>query len=547
MTAYGFSAGMRQPCARLDLVCTAVSGGFYISRVKLEPGGSQTCQPAPGKRHGTDIACNTPIAARYAASETVSENALGQALQEFQLRQHLALAPRLQRSVKLLQMSAQEFALTVEQALATNPFLEEDGSPDDVLFGGSDSKEPALPSASQIPVDEATTTSERDYVRDNSTRADHFDPIDFIYQRAATPSLREHLTQGLSSYRISSRDRTLAALIIDAIGEDGYLRVPLTELCVDERDFDIPPQAEEWTTALRLVQQLDVPGLAARDLPECLTLQIASLTGISEAIRTVATAIVREHLSKLAKRDTAGIKRALQCAESDIDEACTLIRGLDPKPGLRYAEDTSSAIIPDVYVRKSKSVWCAFANRRVTPRARLHQTYADLFQQAKMDDRSPMAQELQEARWLVRNVEQRHCTIERVAQSIVKRQQRFFEYGDLALRPLMLKEIADELDLHESTVSRATSDKYMITPRGMFEFRHFFSRELTTDTGGTCSATAVRALIKGMIEEEDSTQPLSDVILQEQLASKGIVLARRTVSKYREQLHVPQAGLRRAG
>ena len=202
--------------------------------------------------------------------------------------------------------------------------------------------------------------------------------------------------------------------------------------------------------------------------------------------------------------------------------------------------------MPDVFVDKWRSRWRVVPNRSAMPQARLHQVYADLFRRARLDDRSPMAQELQEARWLVRNVEQRYTTIQRVAEAIVKRQQTFFEYGEVALRPLMLKEVADDLDMHESTVSRATVSKYMVTPRGVFEFRHFFSRELATDSGGTCSAAAVRALIKELIEAEDPAMPLSDVALAQQLAANGIVLARRTVSKYRGQLRLPPAELRRA-
>lgn len=469
---------------------------------------------------------------------------MAHAVQELRLRQQLTLAPRLQQSVKLLQMSAQEFSIAVEQALATNPFLEEDSSPEE--------SEPAPPPeerhapAEAAPLPEMPEPSLREYSGDYPVRTHSTEPLDLAQWTAAVPSMRERLSRELAGYRLSLRDRALAEFIIDSLDEDGYLHVPLAELCRDGDAFDPPPEEEEWNTALRLVQQLDAPGLAARDLAECLSLQIACAHHAPSRVRSLAAAIVRDCLPQLARRDHAGIKRSLPCSDADLQAACALIRSLDPKPGRRYSNEAPAFVVPDVYVRKWQSRWHAFSNRRATPRARLHEAYADLFHRARMDDRSPMAQELQEARWLVRNVEQRHNTIQRVAEAIVNKQQMFFEYGETALRPLMLREVAEELEMHESTVSRATANKYMVTPRGVFEFRHFFSRELATESGGSCSSAAVRALIKEMIESENPEAPLSDVALAQQLASHGIILARRTVSKYRGQLRLPQAELRRA-
>jgi RNA polymerase sigma-54 factor len=358
--------------------------------------------------------------------------------------------------------------------------------------------------------------------------------------------MSQRLSQELGNYQLQARDRLLAEYIIDALDDDGYLRTPLSNLWEDApRGAEPVPDECEWMTALRLVQQLDAPGLAARDLAECLTLQLAAATGISDELRTLALRIVHEQLERLARNDCVGLRQQLGCSEDALREACALIRSLDPKPGGRYSAEAPVYVVPDVFVDKWQSRWRVLPNRNAMPQARLHQTYAELFRRARLDDRSPMAQELQEARWLVRNVEQRYITIQRVAEAIVKRQQTFFEYGDVALRPLMLREVADDLDMHESTVSRATVGKYMVTPRGVFEFRHFFSRELATDTGGSCSATAVRALIKEMVEAEDPAMPLSDVALTQQLAASGILLARRTVSKYRGQLRMPPAELRR--
>ncbi|WZB75666.1 RNA polymerase factor sigma-54 [Achromobacter insuavis] len=336
----------------------------------------------------------------------------------------------------------------------------------------------------------------------------------------------------------------MAEFVIDSLDEDGYLRTPLADLCgALSPDFTPPPEEDEWLTALRLVQQLDAPGLGARDLPECLILQLEAAPGINPPVRALALRIVREQIDRLAKNDAAGLRRALNCADDELRDACALIRSLDPKPGRRYDAQAPAYVVPDVFVDKWRSRWRVVPNRgaaargarrtgRPVPAAARGSTTAARWRRSCR----------KRAGW---SIERRYTTIQRVAEAIVKRQQTFFEYGEVALRPLMLKEVADDLDMHESTVSRATVGKYMVTPRGVFEFRHFFSRELQTDSGGTCSAAAVRALIKELIEAEDPTMPLSDVALAQQLARNGIVLARRTVSKYRGQLRLPPAELRR--
>ncbi|MGB3819884.1 RNA polymerase factor sigma-54 [Achromobacter pulmonis] len=477
-------------------------------------------------------------------------------MQELRLRQQMTLAPRLQQSVKLLQMSALEFTTAVELALASNPFLEEAETPADTQaagpHGANASATQAAPDggaeSAAAPVMAADAPQPpREYAGDYPTSAHADGPERDLGQWASAPvSMREKLSLELGNYRLGPRDRLLAEFIIDSLDEDGYLRTPPASLCdALSPDFSPPPDDGEWLAALRLVQQLDAPGLGARDLQECLALQLEAAPGLNAPLRALALRIVREQIERLARNDFAAMRHALDCDDEALRAACSLIRGLDPKPGRRYDDQTPAYVVPDVFVDKWRSRWRVQPNRGAMPQARLHEVYAELFRRARLDDRSPMAQELQEARWLVRNVEQRYSTIQRVAEAIVKRQQTFFEYGDVALRPLMLKEVADDLDMHESTVSRATVGKYMVTPRGVFEFRHFFSRELPTDSGGTCSAAAVRALIKELIEAEDPAMPLSDVALAQQLAANGIVLARRTVSKYRGQLRLPPAELRR--
>lgn len=467
---------------------------------------------------------------------------------ELRLRQQTALTPRLQQSVKLLQMSALEFNQEVRQALVENPFLEEDEENLPAYMAGDEAdgtNTPVEPAQAIAPSIIASENGPVEYSGDYPASRHTHDgaPMDMGQWVGASISLQERLDQELRTYRLSPRDRLLAQYIVQALDEDGYLRQPLDELA-DNSIFGTPPEESEWRAALRLVQQLDVPGLGARDLKECLTLQLQAMDEQRAGV-ALARRIVDEHLNVLARHDYEALQRAVGCSESELRQACDIIRSLDPRPGRRYDQAPPAYIVPDVIVRKENGQWKVHCNRGAVPQPRLHRAYADLFRTTRYRDRGPMAQELQEARWLVRNVEQRYSTIQRVAEAIVRLQHMFFEYGPVALRPLMLREVSAELDIHESTVSRATANKYMATPMGILEFKYFFSRELATDTGGSCSAGAVRALIADLIDNEDPRMPLSDVALASRLAADGIVVARRTVSKYRAQLKRPPAEMRR--
>jgi RNA polymerase sigma-54 factor len=509
---------------------------------------------------------------------------------EIRARQQTTLTPRLQQSVKLLQMSTLDFSHELAEAIANNPFLEADDGVSPPAPGETPEAEseptlnscPALHGAESADAsDDASGEAPPDGpASDGAALADtEFAPgqeIEIQYcdaeQRSADSNysgdyppargvdrpdtdvsqwarsetgLREALYNNLCGYQLSDRDRILVELIIDALDEDGYLRIPLAELEPAD-NFSPPVTLAEWETALRLVQQLAAAGLGARNLSECLSLQLAALPDETEG-KPVALSIAAEGLDKLGKCDYAGLVRLVGCSEDAVRQACTLIRGLDPRPAARYTSvDPSSYVVPDVLVQRVGKLWVAVPNRESIPQARLDNTCAELFHRSRYDDRSLMATALQEARWLIRSLEQRNTTIQRVAQAIVARQQTFFDYGEIALRPLMLSEIAEELGMHESTVSRATSNKYLASPRGIHEFKRFFSRELATRSGGTCSAVAVRALIQEMIDQENPENPLSDVTLAQKLASDGVVVARRTVSKYRAQIKCPSAEMRRA-
>ncbi|AJW46849.1 MULTISPECIES: RNA polymerase factor sigma-54 [Ralstonia] len=493
---------------------------------------------------------------------------------EMRAKQHLALTPRLQQSVKLLQLSATEFAQEMQEALASNPFLEEveqeaQGAglqadtagvgelPATGLDGAADhasaDEAPLETTTSAIETDPTLVASE-DFPADFSTYYSHGgahhgdgEDSDIGEWVHATPSLREHLHQELGSYRLSERDSLLAQTVIEALDDDGYLRQLLTEL-IPLAPVDPAPTEKEMQIALALVQSLDPPGVAARDLSECLRLQIEARPADTEAeerIQEIAHDIVRSHLPRLAKREFTQMRRALGCTEDELREACALIRMLDPRPGLRFSQAHAGYIVPDVFVAKVKGKWVAVTNPAVAPCARINKVYAELFAQTRGHHRTPLAHQLQEARWLIRNAQQRFATIQRVAEAIVAHQKHFLEYGEVAMKPLVLRDVAEELGLHESTISRATGNKYMATPRGIFEFKYFFSRQLATDTGGACSAASVRALLKEMIEAEDAEAPLSDVSLAKMLAEQGVIVARRTVAKYRGLMRIAPAEMRR--
>jgi RNA polymerase sigma-54 factor len=489
---------------------------------------------------------------------------------ELRTRQSLALTPRLQQSVRLLQLSSLEFQQELRTALDTNPFLEYDSSEtEDVALATAASGDeaaalPAVDSAAEpdaLPADTAggdtmETAGQDDmgadmggeFSGDYSSRgsarqngdSEGSDPAEWARSQ---PTLHEQLHDSLRLYRLDDRDRAVARFIIEALDDDGYLRQSLADLA-DSVDLEPELTEEELLVALRLVQSLDRPGLGARSLSECLSLQVNALPADTPG-REVARQIVDHHLERLARREQAELQKQIGCSAEELRVACALVRKLDPKPGNCYGRTEDNYVVPDVIVRQVRNKWVVSINPAVQPRARIHRMYAELFAQSAGASRSPLAQQLQEARWLIRNAQQRFDTIQRVAECIVAHQRAFFQYGEIALKPMVLRDVAEELGLHESTISRATGNKYMATPRGIFEFKHFFPRELGTESGGTCSAAAVRALLKEMIAAENTRDPLSDVTLAKMLADQGVLVARRTVAKYRHLMKVPPAELRR--
>ena len=446
------------------------------------------------------------------------------------LKQQLTLTPRLQQSVKLLQLSALECVQELHQAIAQNPFLEESAEAAEV-----DSRSEREEAA------EDSSRDDLDFSTSGGGGGSGEETPDWTEWTASPATLHDSLREQLLLLGLTERDHVLANLIIDALDDDGFLRLPLEDIA------GLAPGAApgEIETALRIVQTLEPNGIAARSLGECLALQLEAMDRETPG-RSIALDVVQNNLSLMAARDNTRLLDALACSAEELRLALELIRSLDPRPGSKVGTFEPRAIVPDVIVRKEKKRWLVTVNSAIYPRIRVNQQYADYFRQTRDGETALLAQHLQEARWLVRNLEQRFLTIQRVAEAVVARQRNFFEYGDLAMRPLTLREIADELGLHESTVSRATSHKFMATPRGVVAFKRFFSRQLATTSGGSCSATAIRALLREFIAAEDRRNPLSDVQLTELLADRGVKVARRTVTKYRRSMQLPAVDFRRA-
>jgi RNA polymerase sigma-54 factor len=467
-----------------------------------------------------------------------------------QLRQsqHLTLTPQLQQAIKLLQQSTLEVTQEIARVLDDNPFLEreeDDATP--LLYTGDKS--------SSLTASNDSETSEKDRASDDtewqepsfSSTAPSSDDEDDNYHHevvAERPSLREHLLWQLNMSQMDARDKKIIGLLIDALDDNAYLSQPLYEIAEflpDELEITL----DDLETALVQLQHLDEPGIGARDLKECLSLQLEALPE-NLPYRDLALRLVTQHLDLLAARDFTKLKKMLNCDDTALRGAQRLIIGLKPKPGASFEQRAADYVIPDVLVEKHGGIWKARLNPEAMPRLRINQVYANILQQRGEGNSQAMSVQLQEARWFIKNLTQRFDTILRVAQVIVERQRQFFEYGDIAMRPLVLREIAEQLELHESTISRVTTQKFMFTPRGIFEFKYFFGSGLSTETGGACSSTAIRALIKQFVAEEDPKHPLSDNRMAEILAQQGILVARRTVAKYRELLNILPVNLRKS-
>jgi RNA polymerase sigma-54 factor len=510
--------------------------------------------------------------------------------------QHLALTPQLQQSIRLLQLSTLELSQEIQQMLDDNPFLDVQAEDIAEEFGiaTSDARaavddeeggyEAPAPAASAPAETSSTSTSEAEpaadygddgtpnWEGDGTTETVPDDgewggdapaarrmqgddgEVDATDLARGHESLQSWLHRQALSLRLSGEDQGALRYLIESLNDDGYLEEPLAAIAATLEPEDLEQQEElvhRFTMALHLLQSLDPPGVGARSLAECLTLQLKALQEDDPDDEACAAAIkICQHpIDLLAKRD---VKRlALLCgeAEAQVKLAIAMITRLEPKPGRRFVDVERNIIIPDVLVtqvgRGTRANFRVQLNPDVMPRLRVHDVYAGALKAHRGEGHQALQQRLQEARWFIKNIQQRFDTILRVSTAIVERQRNFFIHGELAMRPLVLREIADELGLHESTISRVTTAKYMSTPFGTFELKYFFGSALGTETGGNASSTAVRALIKQFVAAESNKKPLSDSQISEMLKEQGIECARRTVAKYREALRISAANLRK--
>jgi RNA polymerase sigma-54 factor len=449
-------------------------------------------------------------------------------------------SPRLQHAVRLLQMSTADYAQALRDAALENPFLE------------VDAPEPSLAIDEGSPArDDRGAAFDRAQVLDRMAGAEpasrrhlsHDDSWDLLARTPVRTSLAAHLRAQLGTPPLARRERLLAELVIEALDDDGYLRLSREDLADSLGDDPARRALDELRAALHRVQSLDPAGVAARGVAECLALQLREVA--DPDLRELATRIVSNHLDLLATRSTARLAAQLGASERATCAAVDRILKLDPRPGARYDDTQAQAVVPDVTVRKVDGVWRTVQNDAALPRIRLHQSYARLFERHRARGDVALKDCLDRARWTVQNAAQRVSTILDVATAIVERQTLFLDHGPLAMKPLGLREIADALGVHPSTVSRAVHDKYLATPHGVFELHHFFSRGMAHTGGGASAPVALQALIRELIDAERPHTPLSDAALARELTQQGFLIARRTVTKYRQGLNIEAVERRR--
>ena len=492
---------------------------------------------------------------------------------QLKIGQQLTMTPQLQQAIKLLQLSTLDLQQEIQQVLESNPMLDvnEDSETDHIAAtdtqpelidlskntetkAASDTKpETEGPTADSdwqenIPEDLPVDTQWEDVYQSSSSpapSASNNNDYDFESRNSVTESLQDHLQWQLNLTRLSDIDRLIAIAIVDAIDPNGRLtQTPeelLSSFATDQPDIEL----DEIMAVLHRVQQFDPPGIAAADLQECLLIQLNQLAPDTPWLKE-ARNIIDRHIHLLGNRDYAQLIRRSKLKEEQLKEVLQLIQTLNPNPGEVIASGNTEYIVPDVYVRKVKDRWTVELNPDIAPKLHINTSYASLVKRAdNSDDNNYLRDNLQEARWFLKSLQSRNETLMKVATRIVEHQRGFLDYGEEAMKPLVLHDIAEAVEMHESTISRVTTQKYMHTPRGIFELKYFFSSHVSTDTGGECSSTAIRALIKKMVAAESPKKPLSDSKITVLLAEQGIKIARRTIAKYRESLMIPPSNERK--
>ena len=473
-----------------------------------------------------------------------------------QLRQsqQLSLTPQLQQAIRLLQLSQLELQTELRELAEANPLIDLDGMEAEDEDGG----EAVAPGSSDNTVDAASGESSSDagdteyeYWDEHSPQVAEWAQASRSYddddapeaQDAAPEGLREHLQWQANLSGFSAREHAIAMAIIDALDDDGYLREGLEPVLAALHAWE-PSATKDEAEAVRVrIQHFDPTGVASFDLGDCLAVQLEQLDPHTEG-RELARRIAATELDLLARRDFGKLAKKLNVNEDEIVAAATLIRALDPRPGSAFDSAPAEYVAPDAYAIKIGGRWRVSLSPDCQPRLAINQHYSSLIARAQRSDATWLRGQLQEARWLMKSLEARADTLFKVAQAIVRTQSAFLDFGPEAMRPLVMRELAEELGMHESTISRVTTRKYLHTPRGTFEFKHFFSSSVATEDGGSASATAIQAMIRKLVDEEDPCKPLSDQTLTHELNQRGIRVARRTIAKYREQMRIPSSGER---
>ena len=481
---------------------------------------------------------------------------------QLRLGQSLAMTPQLQQAIRLLQLSTLELQQEIQQALDANPLLEMEESDlmeapqvsddhdaeqetefDDTQVETSDAMEQAnMPE--ELPMD--TTWDEVYTAGTNQTSGLPSSDDEPVYQGETTETLQDYLLWQMHLTPFGELDQAIALAIIDAIDESGYLTVDLEDIrqavLADDRE---EVEMDEVEAVLKRLQHFDPIGVGSRSVQECLLIQLAQFSPQTPWL-TEAKTILQEHMDLLGSRDYRTLARKMQLKENELKEALDLIQQLDPRPGNSVIQSESQYVIPDVAVSKRNGKWVVELNPDAMPRIRINETYASMARHARnSSDSQFIRSHLQEAKWFIKSLESRNDTLLKVANCIVQQQQDFFEYGEEAMKPMVLNDVAEAVEMHESTISRVTTQKFMHTPRGIFELKYFFSSHVNTDNGGECSSTAIRALIKKLVAAENPAKPLSDSKIADLLTEQGIMVARRTIAKYRESLSIPPSSQRK--
>ncbi|MCW8877740.1 MAG: RNA polymerase factor sigma-54 [Kangiellaceae bacterium] len=491
---------------------------------------------------------------------------------QLKISQSLTMTPQLQQAIKLLQLSSLDLQSEIQQALDSNPLLESENSEEalaEAEVNGADKNESAVADSEDVDTSDKiqsdkiesdlsmdTQWEDWGYTSQGATSTQNFDDSSsFDYQGETSESLQDQLQWQVDMMNLSEVDHAIATTLIDSIDERGYMLAELEDVVamfseekdeLIENDQDVIVEIEEVKAVLHLLQSFEPAGIAARNLQECLLIQLERLP--SASVQTeLAKAIVEQEFEHLSSRNYRQIMRAMSINENQLKQAVDIIQSLDPRPGGQLTQNTAQYIIPDVFVKKdSKGNWTVELNNNSSPKLTINSTYASLIKRADNSaDNQYLKNNLQEAKWFIKSLQSRNETLLKVATSIVEKQVGFLEYGEEAMKPLVLNDIAEEVEMHESTISRVTTQKFMHTPRGIFELKYFFSSHVGTTSGGECSSTAIRAVIKKLIAAENQAKPLSDSKLANLLKEQGIKVARRTVAKYREAMSIPPSNERK--